>query len=223
MVFHNGWHNGYVPFSDVGVDSIMIVSPHSNILMTGDPDAAHQISQSNAFGKPRELLGIVNIFGPTLTGTDGPEARLYRKLTAPFFNQNKMNQVWMTSLDSAKVLAGVLEGRNGQLRPLLARLTLHIVNTVCFESGHDCLDELQDRVYIPLGHNLSVSQAMSTVLDFLPTVFSTPAVILSMCHDPCRFTAKLTVKRVLASVCTQNGPSSIQRASKIHGKFKTVE
>ena len=222
-MFHNGWHNGYVPFSDVGVDSLMIVSPNSNILVTSDPDTAHQISQNTAFGKPRELMGMLNIFGPTLTGADGPEARLYRKLTAPFFNQETMNRVWMTSLNSAEVLAGVLEGCNEKLRPLLARLTLHIVNTVCFESGHDCLDELQDRVHIPPGHNLSVAQAMSTVLDFLPTVFSTPAIILSMCHGPCRFIAKVTVNRVLASVCTQDGPPSIQRASKIHGKFETVE
>ena len=201
----------------------MIISSNSNILVTCDPDAAHHIFQNNAFGDPRELMGMLNIFGPTLTGTDGLEARLYRKLTAPLFNQVTMNQVWMTSLGSAKVLAGVLDGRNEQLRPLLARLTLHIVNTICFESGHDCLDELQDRVHIPPGHNLSVSQAMSIVLDFLPTVFSTPAVMLSMCHDPCRFTAKLTGKRVLASVRAQDGPPSMQRASKIHGRLKTVE
>ena len=202
IVFHNVWHDGYVPFSNVGVDSLMIVSPNNNILVTGDPNAAHQIFQNSAFGKPRELLGMLNIFGPTLTGTDGPEARLYRKLTAPFFNQTTMNKVWMTSLGSAKVLAKLLEGRNEQLRPLLARSTLHIVNTICFESGHDCLDELQERVHIPNGHNLSMSQAMSTVLDFLPTIFSTPAFMLSMCHDSCRFTAKLIIKRVLAFACT---------------------
>ena len=157
----------------------MLVSPEGNILFTCDPDAAQQLFRNNALGKPLELMGMLNIFGPTMTGTDGQESRLYRKLSAPFFSEDTMHRVWESSISSAEAFLEVVGGHNEELRPIIARMTLHLLSTVCFESKKKCIDELDFRMPAPSGHQLSYSHAMAATLEYLPTIFLTPPSILS--------------------------------------------
>ncbi len=42
---------------------MLLVSPGGNILMTCNPTAAHQILRDESYGKPAELLSLLNIFG----------------------------------------------------------------------------------------------------------------------------------------------------------------
>lgn len=161
------------------------MSPNGNILYTADPDAANQILRGNAFGKPADLMRILNVFGPTITGTDGEETRLYRKVAAPFFNEHTLAQVWKKSIEGAEMaMKVVFEGqaaeRKIELRPVVARLSLYLLNAVCFGSDRDCLKELQDRGDISDGHRLSYCQAMHSMLDYFATVFFTPSLLLSI-------------------------------------------
>lgn len=164
----------------------MLVSPGGNILMTCDPTAAHQILRDDSYGKPAELLSLLNIFGPTITGTDGPEARLYRKITSPFFHKDTINRVWATSVAAASDLMQVANEHSQDLRPLLAKLSLHVLNEVCFESTQDCLEVLEAREHLLPGHRLSYSHAMADILDHFPIVFLTPPLILGTRFHPCR-------------------------------------
>ncbi len=183
LQFNRSWHYGYKPFKEFGADTIMIVTPSGNILITCDPEAAGQLFRNKSLGKPAELMGILNVFGPTITGTDGQEARLYRKITSPFFNEETMYRVWEKSVSSAEALLHVIQGHNEELRPVLARMTLHLLNAVCFGCEQDCLDELQLRGHIPSGCKLSCSEAMAAMLEHLPTVFFTPSIVLSTCFN----------------------------------------
>lgn len=54
---------------------------------------------------------MLNIFGPTLTGTDGDEARQYRKITAPFFNEQTLRQVWINSVNNIETTLKLLNLR----------------------------------------------------------------------------------------------------------------
>lgn len=40
--------------------------------------------------------------------------------------------------------------------------------------------ELQDRGRLPSGHQMTYSQVMHALLDFMPTIFLTPPLLLSM-------------------------------------------
>ena len=51
------------------------------------------MTRENMVDKPQELIKQLNFFGPTITGTDGEEARLYRKITTPFFNEKTLQNV----------------------------------------------------------------------------------------------------------------------------------
>lgn len=101
LLFGRGWNQGYTPFKIAGVDTFVAVSPTRNVIHNCDPEISTEIFRRSEFGKPVELIALLNIFGPGLTGSDGAEGRLYRKITAPFFNEQTLARVWRVSLDSA--------------------------------------------------------------------------------------------------------------------------
>lgn len=139
--------------------------------MVCNPTAAHRILRDESYGKPTESLSLLNIFGPTITGNDGSEARLYRKITPPFFHRDTINTVWTKSVAAASDLVQVANEHGRDLRPLLARLSLHILNEICFESTQDCLEVLRAREQLSPGHQLSYSHAIAYMLDHFPKVF----------------------------------------------------
>ncbi len=179
-----GWHDGYEPFRQMGADTYIAVSPTRNILFTCDPEAVNQFLRSNTIGKPAGLMGILNVFGPTMTGTDNEESRQYRKIASPFFNEKTIQNVWTKSLEGGQAALEVLIGSRDHtcvkdLRSTLARLSLHLIRSICFESDEDIMDELQGRPHVPSGHTLSYSQAMHTMLEHFTTIFSISLVLLS--------------------------------------------
>lgn len=93
LIFNDGWHNGYEPFRHAGADTFLAVSPGSIILYTCEADVSSQLFRDNRLGKPAHLMQILNMFGPTITSTDGAESRLYRRITAPFFSEATMRNV----------------------------------------------------------------------------------------------------------------------------------
>ena len=75
FVFTRRWHHGFEPFKSLGVDTFIIVSPGGNTLCTCDPELNSQVLGGGEFGKLVKLLKVLNIYGPTMTGTEGEETR----------------------------------------------------------------------------------------------------------------------------------------------------
>lgn len=92
---------GYSPFERINTDEMMLASSGGNILMTCNPIIASPNLREESHVKPAELVSLLNIFGPTITDIDGSDARLYTKLTAPFFHKEITNRVWMESVAAA--------------------------------------------------------------------------------------------------------------------------
>ena len=152
-----------------------------NIVYTCDPEVTNQLLHDRHFEKPTELLQILNIFGPTITGTSGDETRLYRRVSAPFFNKSTFRRVWTTSVASTDQMMNLIHGSSGlqvaNLRQSLARLTLHILHKVAFEKAKG-LNE-SDLIRNVQGHPLDDYRIMSNVLDNFATIFLVPSIILS--------------------------------------------
>ena len=189
LQFARGWKDGYEPFRNMGCDTFIAVSSAGNICYTCDPQLVQQMLRSSIVDKPADLMNILNIFGPTMTGTKNHESRIFRKITTPFFDESAMQDVWEKSLGGAQAALKVLTGDtqpslSRELRPIFARLSLFLLNAVCFESCEDPVAELQDRGQLPPGHQLTYSQAMHAILDYMPTIFLTPPLLLSM-SQPC--------------------------------------
>ncbi|KAL8725344.1 MAG: hypothetical protein Q9166_007404 [cf. Caloplaca sp. 2 TL-2023] len=157
-----------------------------NILYTCDPEAASQLFRSSAFDKPANLMKILNIYGPTMTGVINQESKLYRNTVTPFFNHRTMDKVWNSATDGAEAALKVLATEKEEhrvikdLRPILARLTFYLLNVVCFDyGGGGCVLELEDKGFVPRGRKMSHTKAMHIFLDQLPTLSLTPPVLLS--------------------------------------------
>ena len=95
-----------------------------------------------------------------------------------------MNEVWRRSAAGASALMQTMDASLDELRPALARLTLYLLNAICFEDEEDCLSVLKGREDVPLGLKMSYYQAMANMLDYFPVVSHTPSVILSILSDP---------------------------------------
>ena len=91
----------------------------------------------------------------------------------------------MRAIHAGRSLTGVLMqeqekyARVQDIRIFLARLSLHLLNAVCYDSGEDVAHELEDQGSVPRGYTFSFGKAMHTMLDNFPTIFFTPPAFLS--------------------------------------------
>ena len=177
------WHQGYGPFEKIGEDTFMVVSPMRNVLWTCDPQVILQVlSRRNDFPKPVMALKILNIYGPTITGTEGPESRLYRKITSPSFNDETHQAVWTDSFQlTQQMMRSWLEekpvGHVLQVNQDIARLTLCIISRVCFGKKLEYVNE-KERM-IPPGHTMTYNEAITTMLERIGVILFAPPLLLS--------------------------------------------
>jgi cytochrome P450 len=166
----------------MGTDTFMAVSPMGNILFTNEPEASSQLLAGRVFEKPAmKIMPMLNIYGPTITGTDGAEARLYRKIAAPFFTTQRMKQVWSESILCVEKWMRHLElnkDTDPDLRPTLGFFNLHVISKVGFGSDMGNFDPPSE-ARAPDDRALSFSQAMLSFINHFMTVFLTPKFILS--------------------------------------------
>jgi hypothetical protein len=185
LLFNDGWHNGYEPFQRAGGDTFLAVSPGGVILYTCHAEASSQLFRDTRLGKPAHLMSLLNIFGPTITSTDGAESRLYRRITAPFFSEATMRDVFVGTVQGGGQLAQVLRqpAAHHHLRDLAAKLSLHILNRFCNQA--ETLEDLamalrgEDK---PQGtHRMTYAEAVFTLLENYMTIFLIPSKLLRKC------------------------------------------
>ena len=79
-----------------------MVTPGSLSLWTCDAEVNEQIlatGRRGDFPKSVELLGVMMTWGPALPGSEGDEARLYRRVAAPCFNEDTNKNVWQYGIE----------------------------------------------------------------------------------------------------------------------------
>ncbi|KUI67226.1 Cytochrome P450 3A2 [Cytospora mali] len=184
LLFNEFWHNGYEPFERVKADTFLAVSPGGLILYTCDPDVNTQLFRDGSFGKPAELMSILNIYGPTITGTDGPESRLYRKITGPFFSESTLRRVFVQSVSGATILLAALTRPDAhrQLRTLSARVSLNTLSQICYDNqtDSDLVKALAFSDNVPDGRTLSYSEALHGLMDNWTAIFLMPHWMLRL-------------------------------------------
>ncbi|KAJ5636928.1 uncharacterized protein N7484_010241 [Penicillium longicatenatum] len=182
LLFNDGWHNGYEPFRRARADTFLAVSPGGVIFYTCDPGVSTQILHDGRLGKPAHLMSLLNLFGPTMTSSDGAEHRLYRRIAAPFFTDTTMQEVFVGSVQGGAHLVTALQqpGAYRQLRALTAKLSLHILSRFCnqTESEQDLMLTLRAEDQPTGRHSMTYSEAVLTVLENYMTIFLVPGALL---------------------------------------------
>ncbi|KAI4199735.1 MAG: hypothetical protein LQ348_001825 [Seirophora lacunosa] len=176
------WHEGYQPFAYLKTDNVLVVSPSGNILWTCDPESIQQFSKrSHDFVKPVEMMGMLNLYGPTVTATEGEESRIYRKTAAPSFNDRTHASAWTESLKRSSSLLQGWEEMNApieQLNEHIARLTLQVISFVCFDRPMDLPSATGLKANPSGGHTMTYSEAISSMVANISTLFIVPPPVL---------------------------------------------
>ena len=155
------------------------------MIHTCDPDVSAQIFRRSEFKKPVELIALLNIFGPGLTGSEGAKGRLYRRITTPFFTEQTMDQAWRVSMDSIGALMQSLTApqcpnkSERSLRSMVASMTLHNLFTVCFEKSTD-KQSFRLEETVATGRQIGFRQAVLSTLDHIATIALMPKFILGL-------------------------------------------
>lgn len=177
------WHAGYGPFALLGDDTFIMVSTGGNVLWTCDPDAILQFSKPHHdFVKPVEMMGMLNLYGPTVTSTEGEESRLYRKTAAPSFNDRTHGSVWNESLGQTASLLNMWNSSKASITQLnddVAKLTLHVISYVCFDRQMEWAEGSGRRETPSKSHKMSFREAISSMLDNIPILLLVPPSVLS--------------------------------------------
>ncbi|KAF2661057.1 cytochrome P450 [Lophiostoma macrostomum CBS 122681] len=178
-LFYRIWHCGYEPFRKQGEDTFMVASPGGNLLWTCDPSISMQVlNRSKDFPKKVDMLAMLNMYGPTVTASEGEENRLYRKIATPSFNETTHSLVWSEAEVQAKKITAHWHDTDGYVANIVGdsnRFALHILTKVFYgrELGWNQKEQ------IPPSHVLPFSKAISDVFHYNDVLFLTPRTILN--------------------------------------------
>jgi hypothetical protein len=176
------WGAGYEPFALHKAETFIAASPAQNVLYTCDPEFTTQFLRNTRFTKPLEMLALLNAFGPTLTSSDDVTARAYRKIAGPFFNTSTMSRAFKESVKATTTFLDVYRTNKShvqsKLRPILAKMALHVLGVCAYEKEGSCEDELLFEDHVPEGHEMSYADTMLGVDNDLPLISLTPPAIL---------------------------------------------
>ena len=125
-------------------------------------------------------MGMLNMYGPTVTASEGEESRLYRKTASPSFNDRTHALVWTETIHQVSSMVQMWEDRQGRipdLRPNLAKMSLHVISSVCFDRKLQWFDDANE---VPAkGRRLSYKKAISSMIENTGILFITPWPFLS--------------------------------------------
>ncbi|KAF2109771.1 cytochrome P450 [Lophiotrema nucula] len=181
-LFFRIWDSGYEPFETIGADTFIVASPGGNVLWTCEPEIIMQLSNRHAdFTKPVDMLGILNLYGPTITASEGEEHRKYRKIASPSFNETTHRTVWREAIHQAESMLEAWNRDGGLVSDLnlnANRFTLHVLSKALFNKEMPW-DTNAVKAH---GHELTYAEAIGAAFKYNHTLFMTPRAVLN--HSP---------------------------------------
>lgn len=192
----------HAPFTHLGTDTFLTVSPGGIILNTADADLITQItSRGTDFPKPTHIYTPISIYGQNIISSEGATWRYHRKLTSPAFSEINNKLVWKETLDLSQTMVTKWAGTGmskttAQVAPDTMRLSLEIIGRAGLGQQMEW-DEGDDSQALPMGHTMSFSSSFQFIaLNILALVgvMSLPFRLASKCHL-LKQVALLTVSR----------------------------
>ncbi|RAL64937.1 hypothetical protein DID88_001528 [Monilinia fructigena] len=141
LIFDRVWHAGYEPF-------------------------ARYLSAETILKKPVAEMQMLNIHGPTVTGTNGAESRRYRRVTTAAFGTKTYDRVWKESIIAAE--------------KILSDLNLEANNGICLTSPLEKDDSEHRHRKRSHKHELSYFEAFSTSASHMGSIYLVPRLLLKI-------------------------------------------
>ncbi|GME45903.1 Cytochrome P450 [Neofusicoccum parvum] len=155
------------------------------------------LSRKKDFLKPMDMVEIINIYGPTVASTDGPDWFRHRRITATPFNERNNRIVWSESVRQTAQLLSYFQGRVGgagstALAEDTMTLTLHILTAAGLGFSYDFRGALDDRAAgerqaAEAGHTLSYRDSLAAVLEHFLLFALVPRRVWALPRLPAAF------------------------------------
>ncbi|KAK0102622.1 hypothetical protein ONS95_006229 [Cadophora gregata] len=158
----------HAPFTRLGTDTFLTVSPGGIILNTADADLIAQItSRGTDFPKPTHIYRPISIYGQNIVSSEGATWRYHRKLTSPAFSEKNNQLVWKETLDLSQAMVSSWCGAGTsrtttQVAPDTMRLSLEIIGRAGLGQQMDW-DDGNDSQALPMGHTMSFSSSFQFI------------------------------------------------------------
>ncbi|EOD51415.1 putative cytochrome p450 protein [Neofusicoccum parvum UCRNP2] len=162
----------------------------SNIeIFVADAASSYEVlARKKDFGKPMHFVEIINIFGPTVASTDGPDWYRHRRITATPFNERNNAIVWRESVKQATQMLSYFKTTVGTagstgLGDDTMTLTLHILTSVGLGFSYDFRGTQEQRNHNEVsnaGHTLSYRDCLAAVLENFVVMQLLPKKIFSL-------------------------------------------
>ncbi|KAG9241962.1 cytochrome P450 monooxygenase-like protein [Calycina marina] len=188
------WDLLHVPWEQHG-EVFLTVSPGRIHAWVTNAEAINQITKRReAFPKPIEAYGFLDIFGRNVVTTEGIEWKEHRKITSPSFNEKNNAMVFKEACSQAQAMLRKWSSEEGNTSTIqdagkdIMKLTLHVISSVGFgkslfwpgekpaeaRSSDEtlCCNDATD------GHSMSFEHTLTTLLDRLFFVLLTPKWLL---------------------------------------------
>ncbi|CZT44691.1 related to cytochrome P450 3A7 [Rhynchosporium secalis] len=171
----------HAPFTHLGSDTFLTVSPGGIILNTADADLIVQItSRGTDFPKPTYIYSPISIYGQNVVSSEGAIWRHHRKMTSPAFSERNNQLVWKETLDLAQTMVASWVGTGksnttSQVAPDTMRLSLEIIGRAGL--GQQMVwDEVDDTQDLPIGHTMSFSSSFQFIASNILALVSIKAL-----------------------------------------------
>jgi hypothetical protein len=187
------------------------------------------------FCKPVADMGMLNIHGPTITGTESEESRRYRRITTEAFGTKTYRETWRESVMQAGRLFGRLEALKDKctLSRQLEILTLDVVGKVCLgrilrrntakatpnSIGVFCSSSSASP-YQTAGqkrHQLTYREAFGTSANHMGSIYLMPRHLLSMTFQTSPFNFTRNTDSVFATSYASKGLEILSRVALVYG------
>ncbi|KUJ15990.1 cytochrome P450 monooxygenase-like protein [Mollisia scopiformis] len=135
-----GWEiqDRYRAHQELG-DAFIFVTPGKNWLQICNAETISEIFARKAeFTRPTEMLEMLNVFGPNLGTTEGPQWQRHRKITATCFNERNNELVWSESLAQAAGMVHYWSSKRSvnSLANDSRTLSLHVMSSAAFGKSY---------------------------------------------------------------------------------------
>lgn len=188
------WQQQYTVFQRLGCDNFMTVSPAGNYFHTADAAVIDQITnRRNAFPKPIEVYGSLDLYGKNVVSTEGQLWKHHRKTVSPPFNEKNNRLVWLESIRQAQAMVKGWMGDHTESSVTVhtvakdcMRLSLYVISCAGFGVHLDWpgleKQEKQTAAKEPefsQDHTMNYTEALSTLLHSMIWILVLPMYLLS--------------------------------------------
>lgn len=177
------WKAGYAPFQDVGSDSFMLATPNGNMLWSCDPAIIKAaFTNPSESQNPVEMFRMFDLWGPTLSSTEGDEHRTSRRIISSGFNPSTNQSVWEETMRQCGLILDEWAADGGvvkRMKDWTSPMALHVISYIFFNRKLGW-NSAKGTESLPQGHSLTYEKSLFDVLEKLGILFVTPKALLGL-------------------------------------------